>query len=112
MSSPYQLAILSGVLAAALVIYLLSPARPSAPAAAPAASEQPASPDAAPTPEDPRSRKVAVRCAIDTVVLTGIGLAIVAVAWHEQQWGTLLDALHSAAGVFPAEAAFLQRLLR
>jgi hypothetical protein len=63
------------------------------------------------SPEDARGTKVALRCAIDSSVLGCIALAIVAVAWHEQKWGNLLDVLDRAAGVFPAEVAFVRRLL-
>ena len=63
------------------------------------------------SPDDARGAKVAVRCAVDGAVLGCIALAIVALAWREQQWGTLGEVLDRAAAVFPAEARLLRRLL-
>jgi hypothetical protein len=91
---------------------------PSAPTAADAGALAAPAPAAAPapgrvqwSPEDARGKKVAVRCAVDSAVLGCIALAIVAVAWHEQQWGGLMDVLDRAAGLFPKEVALVRRLL-
>ena len=133
--APYQWAILCGAMAGVLLINLPSqrrvppaatdaaatPAADAAPApdaadaaaSAPPAGAQPSPP--APghvtwSPEDSRGSKVAVRYAIDAVVLSCIALAIVTVAWRELKWGTLADVLDRLAGIFPAEVAFVRRL--
>ncbi len=61
------------------------------------------------THEEMRRRKVAVRCAIDGVVLSSIAAAIAALLWREEKWtlGVVLDKVYS---VFPREADFLKRL--
>ena len=132
--APYQWAILCGAMAGVLLINLplqrrvpaapdaaaapqaatdAAPADADAAASAPTAGAQPSPP--APgrftwSPEDSRSSKVAVRYAIDAVVLSCIALAIVTVAWRELKWGTLSDVLDRLAGIFPAEVAFVRRL--
>lgn len=134
-ASPALLAVLSGAVLGLIIILrppvkapgaasaASDPASPASPApeatgalAAPAPAPAPAPPPLPPghtswSPDDARSTKVAVRCAIDTTVLACIALAIVAVAWQEQRWGSLLDVLDRVRGIFPNEVAFVKRLL-